>query len=151
MTNTGAPHRARRTYADRIARPVAVIVSLVIVGFVIAAVLLPRGSHPAPGQCRGQTGHAAIGRRYAVTLATDGNRVVSTVDFDGRLWRAVDGQVARNGLAPAAATVLDGAVTLVNPQEATFTSPAAYATFLPLTRADGCPTASVVRSGHALG
>jgi hypothetical protein len=69
------------------------------------------------------------------------------VDFDGRLWRAVGDRVAVSGLAAPAASAFPGAVTLVNAQEAVFSSPAAYATLLPLTRADGCASATVARSG----
>jgi hypothetical protein len=136
------------TRADRIARPVAVLVSLVIVGFVLLAVF-PR-SHPPAGQCGGRTGRARGGAAYSVALQADGDNVVSTVDFDGRLWRAIGDRVTRNGLVAASATTLAGGVALVNAQEATFSSPAAYATLLPLTKADGCPTTDVVRSGPAM-
>jgi hypothetical protein len=100
--------------------------------------------------CPGRTGPAAFGAPYAISLRVDGSTVVSTVDFDKRLWRAVDDRVARDGLAPATATALDGAVTLLNGEQASFSSPAAYATLLPLTRADGCTRAVIARSGRAL-
>ena len=69
------------------------------------------------------------------------------MDFDGRLWRAVDGRVAINGLVPAGTTRLEGAAILVNQEQATFSSPDAFATFLPLTRADSCASFTVARSG----
>ena len=44
----------------------------------------------------------------------------------------------------------DGAAILVNREQATFSSPGAFATFLPLTRADSCASFAVARSGARL-
>ncbi|HZQ59004.1 MAG TPA: hypothetical protein VFA84_13270 [Acidimicrobiales bacterium] len=132
-------------YANRVARPVAIIVTLLVAAVIVAAVW-PR-SHTPAGQCRGTTGSAARRQPYAVVLRTDTDRVVSAVDFDGRLWRAVGDRVALSGLAQRSATSLSGALTLVNTQEAAFSSAAGYATFRPVTRADGCTALPVVASG----
>ncbi len=136
------------SYANRVARPVAVIVSVVLAAIVAVAVF-PRHTTPA-GQCAGRSGHAAVGAPYAITLRAEGDRIVPVVDFDRRLWRAIGARVTRDGLVPPSQTELRGAMTLVSRQEATFSSPAAYATFLPLTRADGCGGAPVTQSGAAL-
>jgi len=140
MSALVAPRRALRGVA--VVGGLAVLVTLAVMFFPKARVSL--------ADCAGRTGPARGGVAYALTLHADGTTVRSAVDFDGRLWRAADDHVARDGLVPASATVLEGAVTLVNAEEATFSSPAAYATFLPLTRADGCNREPVVRSGSVL-
>jgi hypothetical protein len=129
-------------------RWVATVGGLAVV-VAVGVMFFPQKRAPL-ARCAGHTGPAAFHVPYAISLRADGDRVLSTVDFDRRLWRAVDDRVARDGLVASTAMVLDGAVTLVNGQEATFGSPAAYATLLPLTRADGCASAIVARSGHAL-
>jgi len=136
-------------YANRIARPVAIVLSLFVL--VVVAIAWFGRSRPPAGQCGGTTGPATVGEPYALTLQVDGARVVSGVDFDGRIWRAVGDRVALSGLAHPGATAFPGAITLVNAQEAVFSSPAAYATLLAETRADGCPSSGVVRSGVAVG
>ncbi len=127
----------------------AFILVAVIGGLLIFA-LFPRTSRGAAGQCSGQTGAVAAGQRYALTIPVQGDTVVSNVDFDGRLWQAAGDRVSTNGLATPGATKLDGAVILVNREQATFSSPAAFATLLPVTKADGCTARPVVRTGSAL-
>ena len=134
--------------SNRLVRPAAVAAGLMVIAAVVF-VAFPR-PHPPSGQCGGATGPATVGARYSITLQVRGDEVASTVDFDGRFWRAVDGRVVVNGLVPAGTTRLEGAATLVNREEATFSSSAAYATFLPLTRADSCAAFTVVRSGARL-
>jgi hypothetical protein len=141
MTTTSAP--------NRLARPAAAVTAGLGLVAVVAFAAFPR-AHPPSGQCRGATGPATAGARYAIALQVQGDEVASTMDFDGRLWRAVDGRVDVNGLVPAGTTELDGAATLVNREQATFSSPGAFATFLPLTRADSCASFAVARSGPRL-
>jgi hypothetical protein len=140
MSATKTRRRAARLVA--VAGGIAAIVALAVVFFPKAPVGL--------ADCAGRTGPAAVGVPYTISIRADAGTVRSTIDFDGRLWGAVDDQVTRDGLVPASATVLDGAVTLVNHEEATFSSPAAYATLLPLTPADGCAGTPVARSGRPL-
>jgi len=136
---------ATRSRALRFAAPIGALAVVIVLG----VMFFPK-ARVGLANCAGHTGPASFGVPYALSLRADGGTVVSTVDFDRRLWRAVDGRVARNGLVPASATVLDGAVTLLNAQEATFSSDAAYATLLPVTPADGCASSVVVRSGRPL-
>jgi hypothetical protein len=127
-----------------------VVLAAVVSGLLLFA-LVPRPRRSPAGECPGNTGRAAVGRPYEVTIRVQGTAVVSNVDFDGRVWRAAGDRVGTNGLATPGATSLTGAVTLVNREQATFSSPAAFATLLPLTKADGCTAEPVVRSGSALG
>jgi hypothetical protein len=136
------------TSSSRVARPAAVAAGLIAIAAVVF-VVFPR-AHPPSGQCRGGTGPAAVGARYAIALQVHGDDVASTVDFDGRLWRAVDGRVAVDGLVRPGTTRLEGAAILVNQEQATFSSPEAFATLLPLTRADSCASFAVARSGARL-
>jgi len=147
--STTSPRRAARPASSRRAvRPAAVAAGLLGIA-AVAFVVFPR-AHAPSGQCRGGTGPAAVGARYAIALQVRGDEVASTIDFDGRLWRAVDGRVVVNGLVPGGTTRLEGAAILVNQGEATFSSAGAFATFLPLTRADSCATFTVARSGTRL-
>ena len=136
------------TRTRQLARPAAALAAVAVVA-ALGVMFFPK-ARVGVASCPGHTGPAASGVPYALSLHANREVVVSTVDFDRRLWRAVQDRVARDGLAPVGATVLPGAVALVNREEATFSSPAAYATLLPLTRADGCEGAVVVRSGPAL-
>ena len=124
---------------------VGVLAAIVIAGVVFAA--LPRETSSAAGDCRGQSGAATLSAAYAIELSVRGNEVVSPVDFDHRLWRAVDNRVTRNGLVPPSATRLPGSIALLNRQEAVFRSPGAFATFLTAKKAEGCPRADVSRAG----
>ena len=128
---------------------IAFILVAIIGGLLIFA-LFPRTSTGAAGQCSGRTGAVAVGQRYPLAIPVQGDTVLSNVDFDGRLWQAAGDRVSTNGLAPPGATTLDGAATLVNREQATFSSPAAFATLLPLTKVDGCGARPVVRTGSAL-
>jgi hypothetical protein len=129
-----------------------------VVGWAVAALLagllvfalLPRSTGTAAGECTGATGPATTGTAYALTVRVQGSTVVSDVDFDGRLWQAAGDHVATDGLAAPGATALEGAVTLVSHEQATFSSPAAFATLLPLTKADGCRARPVARAGSVL-
>jgi hypothetical protein len=125
---------------------VGVLAAIVIAGVVFA--VLPRGTSSAAGDCGGQSSAARLSSPYAIELSVRGNDVVSPVDFDHRLWRAVDNRVARNGLVAPSATRIAGSIALLNREEAVFRSPGAFATFLTAKKAEGCPRADVSRAGR---
>jgi len=125
------------------------VFAVVVAGAVAVALVLTAISHGRRplGFCGGATGPVATGTSAPLTLQVDGDTVVSTVDFDGQLWRAAGGRVNLDGLVPGGTTAIAGTISLADPAEAVFRAQGAYATLLRVTRTDGCATAAIVRAG----